>query len=407
MAVIRGRIGQFYVLRGEQALIPYLLPTIRLTQQSFFALLEKHGRIVLKPVVGLHFITVTKEEAGYVIVRQNKRLEARNKACAYDSVMELKENPQYVIQPVASSSPYWRRPFQRFITLQRRAGYWNVTASTKIARRGVDCLLVKLYEGNIRAIATLAAETLHTAYPNVESIVVEMTVNLVGEVFIHDTVLHFSVSKWSQYQLLRAFMPTTDLLTEATWHNFLTNYEEVFLKPCNGQQGRGIVKVTREGKRYTLHRGRKKIQLACTELQEHLPIQESMIIQQGIPLARIQGAVFDIRVLVKKRDGDWVVHKKAVKVAGDDYIVTNAAQAIYQLEQALEASTVHEKNAQVLHVRVDTLCLQAATLLDTVQPRTIIGFDIGMTDVGELYIFEGNYMPDLSMFHQLKPKPSP
>ena len=34
----------------------------------------------------------------------------------------------------------------------------------------------------------------------------------------------------------------------------------------------------------------------------------------------------------------------------------------------------------------------------------IIGFDIGITDLGDIWIIEGNHTPDLSMFYMLEDK---
>ena len=80
-----------------------------------------------------------------------------------------------------------------------------------------------------------------------------------GEVLIHDSYLHFSVSKWNQYQSIGNYMPLTDLLTFETLQHFISMNETVFLKPCNGQHGKGIIKITKKiGNNYEIQIGKVK-----------------------------------------------------------------------------------------------------------------------------------------------------
>ena len=71
-------------------------------------------------------------------------------------------------------------------------------------------------------------------------------------IWIADSVLHFSISKWSQYQELTTlidlsrYVPVTELLTEVTLKNFLKKYNEVIIKPCNGQHGVGVLMITKK-----------------------------------------------------------------------------------------------------------------------------------------------------------------
>lgn len=402
MVAVRGRIGQFRVLRQEQALASYLVPTVRFSERPFFQMLAQTECIVLKPVVGDELITVTRRENDVTVVSQQTCIEVSNATRAYKTVLEIKQNQNYVMQPVNHRGLFWTRPYYMLITTHRSTNQPNITTISNKVGHLLQRLLVKLYADKIYSVSQLVANTLYATYRKAEAIVTELSVNLLGDVQIHDTFLHFSISKWSQYQVLRSVMPETDLLTEASLYRFLANYEDVFIKPCNGQQGRGVVKITRAQDGYLFHRGRTKTFVNLAQLAEQLPRGVNFIIQQGIALARINDAVFDIRVLVKKQAGHWFVDKQAGKVAVEGYVVTNAAQAVLHVDTALMQSDVINKNVKQLNAKLQALCLHAARYLDDTE-RTLIGFDVGLTKNGELFIIEANFMPDLAMFYALRP----
>ena len=65
-------------------------------------------------------------------------------------------------------------------------------------------------------------------------------------------------------------------------------------------------------------------------------------------------------------------------------------------------STISSSYHDQLDERINTLCVSAALELDKLQPRHEIGFDVGITNNGEIWIIEGNYRSDVSMFHLLE-----
>lgn len=404
MPTIRGRLGQYQVLRQAHQLSAYVVPTVRLTQHALFLLLTTSDAVILKSVINGHRLTIHQENELFIVTANDRRYVSSTKEAAFLRIQQHKDDHTYVMQPLFRARRFWRRPHHRYLTLQKRAGRWEVTSSTTQQSSLTARILFKLYHAKIKKIAQIAAETLHRAYPNCEAIVLDMSVNVMGQILIHDSALHFSVSKWNQYQVINSYMPATDLLTPATFQHFLSAYETVYIKPCNGQHGRGIVKIARKNGQYEVHRGTtKQHNLQLARLLAHLLRNDCFIIQQGIALATIAQSVFDVRVLMKKRNGRWYVHGKAVKVAGDGFFVTNAAKAVLRLQDALQQSTISVNHHAELDARLDVLCTAAALALDQQQVRTIIGFDVGVTASGELQIIEGNYMPDLAMFHQLQP----
>jgi D-alanine-D-alanine ligase-like ATP-grasp enzyme len=92
---------------------------------------------------------------------------------------------------------------------------------------------------------------------------------------------------------------------------------------------------------------------------------------------------------------------KLVKVAGKDFFVTNAAQKLLTLENAWKESAISHINIKTLEKDIDEVCLLAANQLEKGNKKIdIIGFDIGISDQGDIWIIEGNYVPDLTMFNK-------
>ena len=91
-----------------------------------------------------------------------------------------------------------------------------------------------------------------------------------------------------------------------------------------------------------------------------------------------------------------------MKLAGDGFIITNAAKEIIPLPKALKQSTIPLVYHEQLDKRINELCLNAAIALDYPKTFKEIGFDVGLTNRGEISIIEGNYCSDISMFHLLE-----
>lgn len=410
MSAIRGRLNQYKILSREPRLISTIVPTIRLTQSSLLSMLATYDSLVLKPVVGMQLIKIYKKNGVFTLWTNGTQHIVSNEEGIYEIIQQNIENQNYVIQPMDTNESFSNKTFHRLVTLQKKGERWEITSSTKITKNRNEGMLYLYRYPKIQKIAQLAAETLYVEYPNCETIVLEMGFNQQGDILIHDSYLHFSVSKWNQYQSIGNYMPLTDILTLATFRHFMLVNETIFLKPCNGQQGKGIIKITKSvGNNYEVQIGRTKwVKESLAELYLHLQkmliFDDCYVIQQGIPLATIDDCVLDVRVLMQKVDGIWQVAGKVVKLAGKGFFITNAAQEILPLELATGQSTISSDYHSRLNDLLNQLCTTAALTLDLDHARTEIGFDVGITNDGELSIIEGNYRSDISMFHQLEDK---
>ena len=91
-----------------------------------------------------------------------------------------------------------------------------------------------------------------------------------------------------------------------------------------------------------------------------------------------------------------------MKVAVKDYFVSNRASKLLTLEDALskaESEISHENCAR----SIELVCKKASKrLIKNNGEHSIIGFDIGIDNKGEVWVIEGNYAPSLSMFYMFE-----
>ena len=77
----------------------------------------------------------------------------------------------------------------------------------------------------------------------------------------------------------------------------------------------------------------------------------------------------------------------------------------YHWRTPFKTQTFHILNIDLLEDEIDEICISAARQLEENRSGIkIIGFDIGITDQGDIWIIEGNHTPDLSMFYMLEDK---
>ncbi|WP_252503363.1 YheC/YheD family protein [Sporosarcina sp. Marseille-Q4943] len=410
MKGIRGRYGQHRILETDSSLSMYLLETKLLSEATFYDLSEKYNFLMIKPLVGPQQVHITVNDNEIELKTGIEVLRFSSIEEAYDYLTtHICTRKYYVIQALPTNPS--KLSHCRF-TLHRKSPKvkWKIVHSTTVdENRFSDAHLFHIWKLN--SSVTFVAKKLGAAFPGCHTIVVEVAIERAGKFWIADTILHERNSKWSQYhslhlkRSLRAFLPATDLCTKQTLLAFLNTYPEVIIKPCVGQQGRGIVKIATTGEmNFEVHerRNRKCIedfdQLFRYLLEEYL-LQKDYIVQQRISLAELDGNPFDVRVITQIDEGSWIMTGQVVKVAAKDYFVSNRASKLLTLENALSESG-NETSLEHCAKRIEKVCKKASKRLwRNIGKISIIGFDIGIDGKGEVWVIEGNYAPSLSMFY--------
>lgn len=410
MKGIRGRYGQHRILAVDSGLSMHLLKTKLLSEAAFYNCLENANFISIKPLLGPQEfrITVNKEslelETGIEVFRFANKEETYNYLSTH-----ICPKKYYVIQAVPTNPANLH--YCRF-TLHRKSpiANWKIVHSTSVEENNVpDNGLI--HKWKLNNLVTSAAKKLGVAFSNCHTIVVEIAENEEGMVWVTDTTLHERNSKWSQYhslhqkKSLRPFLPATELCTKHTLLAYINTYPEVVIKPCVGQQGRGIVKISVTGDTsFEVHEKQNKtlksdFNYLYKYIYELYLSQKDYIVQQRISLTEIAGNPFDVRVITQLDEGKWIVTGTVVKVAAKNYFVSNRASKMLTLENAL-SKTNSESSFDRCAELIETVCKKASKILWRMNGGlSIIGFDIGIDGKGAVWVIEGNYAPSLSMFY--------
>jgi len=406
---------------SDERLKKHLLETEPFSVAALLKFIKKYKAISIKPVIGPGEICIFVKKDQFMILSKSKivTVVAKKELVEYLFRNELKQR-YYIIQPKKLSYHFIKNPFQYYITVHRNTdtNRWTVRTITEKYHAIFGKSLYKLFlRKKIENLSILAAQKLSEAFPNCQTFVIEVMYDLKGHIWIQDAILHYRNSKWRQYHTLAvnhtltSFLPATNLLTKSTFKQYLSKYQEIIIKPCVGQNGKGVVKISSNNDRsYKIHAGRTLFTKANLEeayefIEELFLTRKNYLVQQKLPLATINNCPIDVRVITQKSGSIWIATGMLVKVAGDGYFITNAAQKLLTLSDTFNATNISSIHLKSLEEKLKKICIYATKQLDAAEKNVnLIGFDIGISDESEIWIIEGNYIPDLYMFYRLENK---
>lgn len=416
----RGRLSQHKILFSDERLAKYLLETELFTEESLTRFLNTYKAIAIRPVSGPGEICVFLEGNKIKVISKSKTTTITELEEIYRYLTNnICKQKYYIIQPLKLSSRFLKNPFQYYITVHRNSSSndWVIQSHTEIYNSLFGKILYYMFFiQKIEHLSLLATQKLAEFYPHCHTVVIEILYDLKGGIWIKDAILHFRNSKWRQYhtlasnQTLTFHLPCTDLLTKCTLTKFLNKYDEIIVKPCVGQEGKGIAKITsNKDHTFEIHAGKTKLMKANIDeifdfIEERFLNKKYYLVQKKLPLTTINDCPTDVRVITQKNNSAWIVTGILVKVAGKGYIITNAAQKLLTLADTYKNLNI-PLSLEVLENKLADICVLAAAQLENAeQDARIIGFDIGITQQGDIWIIEGNYVPDTNMFYKLENK---
>ncbi|KOP80363.1 hypothetical protein AMS59_02935 [Lysinibacillus sp. FJAT-14745] len=415
MKVSRGRMSQYKILCADERLRKHLVKTELLSKQSLSKMLDVNESVIIKALYGPEEICIVHKNNLYYIQTSDKMLTVQDIEALNTTLNNEMTQKHYIIQMF----PTTNKIFRQFVTMHRNTplSEWYVASKLMDTHSNVNSLIAKIYFMKIQQIAIRAVTKLGKSFPGCHTIVLEIAYDFWSNIWIFDSILHLPNSKWSQYHVLkrkralRKYLPKTDLLTQETFQHYLQLYKTIILKPCTGQNGIGVLQISEKSdSTYEIHVGIRKLTEPSLDeafdfIKKNYLSQRQYIVQQRIALATINDCPFDIRVVTQKVGGAWKVTGKIVKVAGEQFLITNAAQKLLTLDQAIDDANLPSIHLKNINSRLNKISLLASELLEkNGEELTIIGFDIGMTKMGALWIIEGNKVPDINMFNKLEDK---
>ena len=202
MKFSRGRLNQYLLLNSEKSLSKHLVEKELFSEASFYDFIGKHKAFVIKPAFGSSEIYVTIDDHGFKIKSNTNLITFADKQEVYQHLVCNEVKQKYnIIQPVMFNS---RIHFQKLITVHRKSpsDKWRLASKTKKNRTVFGSFFYMFNWRKIKKVSIIAAKKLGDSYPMCNTIVIEILYDLIGGVWIQDTVLHLPTSKWRQYQTL-------------------------------------------------------------------------------------------------------------------------------------------------------------------------------------------------------------
>lgn len=211
-------------------------------------------------------------------------------------------------------------------------------------------------------------------------------------------------------QVLRNHIPRTKRMNQHVLHEMLQNYRMVYIKPCCGSLGQGVIRVDKTAvNQYTYQAGTRVRKFSDYNTAYRAILKETLgksyLVQKGIRLLVYDGRPFDIRVMVQRNPkGKWEATGAAGRVAHPQKVVTNGSQGgtIFPVEELLKEYTgIEKRNALIATLK--EISVKSAGQLSAAYPGIQeIGVDIAIDERLKPWILEVNTAPDPCPFTKLK-----
>lgn len=224
--------------------------------------------------------------------------------------------------------------------------------------------------------------------------------------------------KWTIHQKLSHIPQASEHIPETyiapsiqMVEQMLKKHGVVYLKPVGGSLGLGIIRVTyhpSHGYLCRYHRTGGNVLRrfnSLTALWRHIFNNNrklsKYLVQQGIPLMKINGRPVDFRVhLYKNRNNQWVVTAIAAKAAGNGSVTTHVRTGgkVLSFMDALRHG--FGARAKEVHREIQQTAIKLAQYIESSIGQDLgeLGFDIGVDRQGRIWMFEANSKPGRSIF---------
>lgn len=213
----------------------------------------------------------------------------------------------------------------------------------------------------------------------------------------------------SEEPKLHNYLPITEQLTTIKQiHEYLHIYPEIIIKPIFGSQGKEIQKIKiSENHIQTSTNGIKNI---IFDNQEQFEEWISSYIQKGTYIIQpylslqVDDQPFDIRILLQKDGkGKWVEQGRGIRVGMTSTLISN----LHAGGEVFEYNSWMNKKFKEKRLEIDQSVDQLVKILPRIleknyPPLFELGIDIGVDQVGHVWILEANSKPGYQVLETLK-----
>lgn len=219
-----------------------------------------------------------------------------------------------------------------------------------------------------------------------------------------------SFDKWEMYQRLNQFNDLKQYLSPTILYNdsfsafeFLNKYKNIYIKPIDGKQGKGIFNVVKdngsiavktrmngENVSYNFTKKEEFSSFVAKELKK-----ERYIIQQTLDIQKDSKSI-DFRIgMDKNQKGEWETTTFLSRVSGDDSIVSNRAVSggtINEIKDVLNnIYKMSDNEVNEFENEFKSVALKASKKLElTGLSLGKLAFDMAIDDKNKMWIIEIN-----------------
>jgi hypothetical protein len=214
-------------------------------------------------------------------------------------------------------------------------------------------------------------------------------------------------SKWSLHRFyswdpaIRPLLPQTALFTRPTLVQYLHDYGAVYIKPDLSHMGKGIIKAWRTSHGYAFVRMKGKPRLfTCFDAFYQSLLRATggkrCIVQQAIPLAKVKGRPFDVRVLMfRNAKEQWEFCGTLARVAAPSSVITNACSSgsyVLPLETALARSLGYNPaRSRAVVKKLEEVSHSICKRFNKYKFSYKIGNDFAIDRGGRIWLLEVNF----------------
>lgn len=224
--------------------------------------------------------------------------------------------------------------------------------------------------------------------------------------------------KWDVYRLLDddteafKFVPESHINpTSEEIRDLLQKHKFVYLKPTAGSLGFGIFRLTyNPGRGYYVRyrRGSENVLMRFSRFEGLMSMLkrnrirlQNYVVQQGIRLIEIDGCPIDFRFhMTKNGKNEWAVSGIGAKKAGKGSVTTHIRTGgqLMTPEQVLQ--NVYGNRAEQVLERSKSVAIKLAESIESHYNHPIgeLGFDLGIDQDENVWMFEANSKPGRTIF---------
>ena len=231
--------------------------------------------------------------------------------------------------------------------------------------------------------------------------------------------------KWDVYKMLEndranKYVPETNINPSAQEiKDMLTKHKFVYLKPTGGSLGIGIYRLTynpqrgyfarfrRNGKNVLIRYPRFE-NLMNMLMKNHKGSLQNYVVQQGIRLIELDSCPIDFRFhMTKNGRNEWVVCAVGAKKAGRGSVTTHIRNGGQLMTPQQVLNIIFGSRANEVLNNAKKTAIELAEAIERNYAHTLgeIGFDLGIDQSENIWMFEANAKPGRSIFKHPTLKP--